>query len=175
LRIISGIYKSRVLKSPSKGGVRPTTDRARETLFNILGNMFDFEGITCIDLFCGTGSFGLECISRGAAKCYFVDTDASLVKKNVELLNAGQKAVIIKKDAASFISGEISNESIDITFADPPYSYKNYEKLISGAKQNKLFFVLEHSGGFKAPGEKKEFLVLEKKIGVSHFTFFDFQ
>jgi len=61
MRIISGIYGRRVLKSPSKGDVRPTTDRAKETLFNILSNKIDFENLVVGDLFCGSGSLGLEC------------------------------------------------------------------------------------------------------------------
>ncbi len=82
MRIISGIYKSRILKPPASNKVRPTSDRAKETLFNVLSNIVDLDGITCIDLFCGTGNLGLESISRGSAKCYFVDTDIKLVLLN---------------------------------------------------------------------------------------------
>ena len=87
MRIISGIFKSRLIKSGKNiKNLRPTTDRSRESLFNILTNHIELNSKTCLDLFCGTGSFGLECISRGAGKVYFVDKRIDIVKKNVDVL-----------------------------------------------------------------------------------------
>ncbi|MFA5405170.1 MAG: RsmD family RNA methyltransferase, partial [Ignavibacteria bacterium] len=126
MRIISGIYKGRTLKSPSvKNDIRPTTDRARETLFNILSNRIDFENKICLDLFCGTGSFGLEFISRGGSKCTFVDSDTKVIKDNVLLLDINERTSIIRNDAIKYLLSCKENK-FDIVFADPPYRYKDY-------------------------------------------------
>ena len=81
MRIISGNYKGTKLSSFDEKNIRPTSDRAKETLFNILNNLMDFEGMKCLDLFCGSGALGLEMISRGAESCVFVDKNIDAVKK----------------------------------------------------------------------------------------------
>lgn len=179
MRIISGKYKGRNLKSPGNSlTVRPTTDRGKETLFNILFNYIDIEGIVVADLFCGTGGIGIEFLSRGAGFCYFVDSDISTVKKNIELLNLNEKFRLLRADVLKFLtnSEEFFKEKglPDIIFADPPYSYKNYEKLIDAVNKLNVFFILEHSGNLPetALDSKK---VLHKKTGIVEFTFFDFK
>lgn len=174
MRIISGIYKGRIIKSPSsKKDIRPTTDRARETLFNILSNRLDFENKICLDLFCGTGSFGLEFISRGGSKSTFVDLDTKVIKENVSLLNLNDNCNIIKNDVVRYISSIIKNK-FDIAFADPPYKYKHYEKFLKEISEFKLLFILEHDKNFVVADDFKNKLFLQKKIGISLFSFFDF-
>lgn len=173
MRIISGIYKSRKLFSPSSDKVRPTSDRAKETLFNILNNRIDFEDISCLDLFCGTGNLGLECISRGASMCYFVDEDTDLVLKNTELLKAGDKSKIYKSDVLAFLKMFVGIKT-DLVFCDPPYSYKHYIELIEKISVMKTILILEHSEKFTAENQFEKNIFLKKKTGTVNFTFFDF-
>ncbi|MCX6165728.1 MAG: RsmD family RNA methyltransferase [Ignavibacteriae bacterium] len=174
MRIISGIYKGRTLKSPSsKIDIRPTTDRARETLFNILSNKIDFENKICLDLFCGTGSFGLEFISRGGRECTFVDFDTRVIKENVSLLNLNGNFNIIRSDAVKYLSSNKKNK-FDIAFADPPYKYGYYGNLLEEISIFKLVFILEHGKNFVVTDDFKNKLFLQKKIGISLFSFFDF-
>lgn len=172
MRIISGIYRSRVLKSPGTNAVRPTSDRAKETLFNMLSNRIDFEGLICMDIFCGAGSLGLESISRGASMCWFVDKDTELVKKNVDMLKANEFSKIIRSDALTFL--ENANENPDLVFCDPPYDYKNYDVLIEKISKLKPMLVLEHSSDFVLNPVFKENVTAVRKIGAVNFTIFDF-
>lgn len=174
MRIISGIYKSRTIKSPGKSdSTRPTTDRARETLFNVLNNIIDFNEVICLDLFCGTGSFGLECISRGAKKAYFVDFNTKIVEKNVEILDAEEKAYIIGYDIFKFLKNDYKGEC-SLVFADPPYSFNKYDELINLLSVFKSYFILEHSDRYKHEGVHLNKIMLNKKVGTSEFTFFKF-
>jgi 16S rRNA (guanine966-N2)-methyltransferase len=175
MRIISGIFKGRILKSPSaKDEVRPTTDRARETLFNILYSRFAFDGKKCLDLFCGTGSFGLEFISRGGLECKFVDLDTRVVKQNIDMLNPDSKCTVIRNDAVKYLTAN-KEEKFDFVFADPPYKFDNYVKLLESVSVISGIFILEHNKYFSVPDEFKNKLFLQKKIGITIFSFFDFK
>jgi len=172
MRIISGKYNRRILISPDSFKVRPTSDRAKETLFNILSCRFDFNGMKVLDLFCGTGNLGLECLSRGAVMCRFVDKDVKLVQKNIELLKA-DNAYAVKSDVMMYLKSQ-GNESFDLVFCDPPYDYENYSALLEEISLMKTILVLEHSEKFKADMKFEKFILLKKKIGTVHFTLFDF-
>jgi len=173
MRIISGIYKSRILKPPVSNKVRPTSDRAKETLFNVLSNTIDLDGITCIDLFCGTGNLGLESISRGAGDCYFVDKDIKLVLKNIEQLKAEDKCIVLRMESIAFLK-KFTGLKVDLIFCDPPYTYNEYNKLFEKIILMKTILVLEHSSKFELKNDFEKFVFLRKKIGTVHFTFFDF-
>ena len=173
MRIISGIYKGRILKSPDSYKVRPTADRAKESLFNILNNRFDFDEMKIADLFCGSGSLGLECISRGASECCFVDKDVKLVTKNVEFLNAGAQSKIIRSDVLEFLKNE-ENTFFDIIFCDPPYDYDRYPELLEKIFLMKTVLILEHSEKFEYDEKFNQYIFLKKKIGTVNFTFYDF-
>ena len=173
MRIISGIYNRRVLISPESDKVRPTSDRAKETLFNMLSVRYDFNGMKILDLFCGTGNLGLESISRGARECEFVDLDIRTVTKNIELLKAGSSCKAVRSDALVFVRAH-SNEQFDLIFCDPPYDHGSYEELLFEISVMKTVLILEHSEKF-IPGKKFEKkIVLRKKIGTVNFTIFDF-
>ncbi len=175
MRIISGAYKSRILISPSSDKVRPTSDRAKETLFNILNNRIDFEDITCMDLFCGTGNLGLECISRGASMCYFADENTDLVRENIKLLKAEDKSKIYKSNVLNFLKS-FNERKTDLIFCDPPYEYNRYTELIGNiiSLQLKTLLILEHSVNFIADKDFEKYVILRKKIGTVNFTFFEF-
>lgn len=119
LRIIGGEWRGRKLRFPDVGGLRPTTDRVRETLFNWLAPVI--HGARCLDLFAGSGALGLEALSRGAAEVQFVDSDRRAVqslKENLELLQASGGRVS-QADALTFLRGEGS--PFDVVFLDPPF------------------------------------------------------
>jgi 16S rRNA (guanine966-N2)-methyltransferase len=173
MRIISGKYKSRLLKAPANTDkIRPTMDRAKETLFNILSNKFDFENLTCLDLFCGTGNLGLECLSRGAKLVYFVDLNTVCTNENVRLLKAEEQSVVIKNDVFRFLR-KPADLKFDLIFADPPYKFTRYDDLIKDILKYKSIFILEHSDSILFSDELKKYLYLQKKISITYFSFFD--
>ena len=116
MRIVSGELGGRRLAAPPGEGVRPTTDRVREALFSILG---DVGGLEVLDLFAGTGALALEALSRGAAAATLVDTDVEPAEANVEALGAGDRCAIVRSDAVRFLRRDPG--SYDLVFCDPPY------------------------------------------------------
>jgi 16S rRNA (guanine966-N2)-methyltransferase len=121
LRIIGGQWRSRQLKFTPAEGLRPTSDRIRETLFNWLAPVTN--GAHCADLFAGSGALGLEALSRGAAHCDFVDTSATAlaqIAKNLTLLDAKALGNCHRQAAKTFI--EQATLPIDILFIDPPFA-----------------------------------------------------
>ncbi|MBZ2169370.1 16S rRNA (guanine(966)-N(2))-methyltransferase RsmD [Marinobacter sp. F4216] len=120
LRIIGGDWRSRKVRFPDAGGVRPTPARTRETLFNWLN--FQVPGSTCLDLFAGSGALGLEALSRGASSTTFVDHTAELVqalRSNLRLLEA-TSAEVICASVDSFLD-QPARQAFDIVFMDPPF------------------------------------------------------
>ena len=119
LRIIGGEWRGRKLSFPDVEGLRPTTDRVRETLFNWLAPVI--HGARCLDLFAGSGALGLEALSRGAAAVSFIDSDrraAQSLKDNLALLKC-ERGTVLQGDALSFLQGE--PVPFDIVFLDPPF------------------------------------------------------
>ena len=119
LRIIGGEWRGRRIRFPGKGGIRPTPDRIRETLFNWL--MAEVPGSRCLDLFAGSGALGLEALSRGAAFATFVERDrenAERLRETAALLAPGRSAVI-HSDALAWLAGLPASH--DIVFLDPPF------------------------------------------------------
>jgi 16S rRNA (guanine966-N2)-methyltransferase len=122
MRITGGIYKNRKLTVPSGNAVRPTSDRMRQSLFNMIhhakwANNFDIENANVLDLFCGSGALGLEALSNGAKHTVFVDTDIISVRHNTEFLD-NTEFQIVKQNAAKFIAHK---SQFDLVFMDPPY------------------------------------------------------
>jgi 16S rRNA (guanine966-N2)-methyltransferase len=120
LRIIGGEWRGRRVRFPGKGGIRPTPDRVRETLFNWL--MAKLPGSRCLDLFAGSGALGLEALSRGAAHVTFVERDrenAAALAATVAALAPGRSAVI-EADALAWLAG--APEAFDVVFLDPPFA-----------------------------------------------------
>lgn len=128
MRIIGGKFRGTALTNVGKGDeaahLRPTTDRVRESLFNILehGDYPSFEGARVLDLFAGTGALGFEALSRGAVSVQFVDDGAkagTLIKQNIRLLNAAHETKLYRRNATRI--GDVRGEPFDIIFLDPPY------------------------------------------------------
>ncbi len=122
MRIISGYLKGRFFNVPQSKFIRPTTDRVRETLFNILNNLIDFEGIEVLDLYSGSGSLGFECISRGAKSVLFVEKNNMIYKnlnENIKSLEIENKCSVVRSEAIVFTRKK-SMKSFDLILADPP-------------------------------------------------------
>lgn len=121
LRIIAGLWRGRKLGFLEREGLRPTTDRVRETLFNWL--QMELSGSRCLDLFAGSGALGFEAASRGASKVVMVDSDSetvNMLRHNIDLLSAQQTEVICG-DAVSFLQS--CDLTFDVVFIDPPYRH----------------------------------------------------
>jgi 16S rRNA (guanine966-N2)-methyltransferase len=123
MRVIAGRLGGRRLKAPKGTATRPTSDRVREALFSMLG---DIEGTSVLDLFAGTGALGIEALSRGARRAAFVERDASVARilsANLEALEISQEAAEVRRtDAlAALRSAQGSKETYDLVFIDPPY------------------------------------------------------
>ncbi|MCX7833856.1 MAG: RsmD family RNA methyltransferase [Ignavibacteria bacterium] len=174
MRIISGAFKKRRILSPNRySKIRPSTDYTRETVFNILSNFIHFEDFKCIDLFCGTGSYGLECLSRGAQFCYFIDIDTKLVTQNISSLNLKDLTTVKKSDALKFLKTFKNYADRFLIFADPPYIYKSYDKLIETISVFNCIFILEHTDNFNS----KNFVIKpmqQKKIGKTNVSIYNF-
>ena len=120
MRIISGSARGRKLKELQGTDTRPTTDKVKESMFNIV--QFDIEGRRVLDLFGGTGQLGIEALSRGAARCTFVDQRreaAALIRENLKLCGLSEQSRVVQGEALAFLSG--CRETFDVILLDPPY------------------------------------------------------
>lgn len=150
MRIIRGKFGRRRFDVPTNISARPTTDFARENIFNVLENYLDFDGITAIDLFAGTGAISLEMVSRGAASVVAVEkapTQFRFIEKVRQQLNCSELTVI-RGDALKYIESTVS--PVDLIFADPPYDMEGFDAvpeliLNSGACGENTIVVVEHS------------------------------
>lgn len=129
MRIVGGEFRGRTLISPKSDATRPTSDRTRESLFNILINRMNFEGLRVLDLFAGTGALGIEALSRGADNCVFVENASSpyaVIRQNIENFNLHGRTKLLKLDATNL--GKNRGDGFDLVFLDPPYSKSLGEK-----------------------------------------------
>lgn len=146
MRIVGGEFRGRSLAAPESQAIRPTSDRVRESLFNILSHAegVDLQDARVLDLFAGTGALGIEALSRGAKFCLFVDDGAEargLIRDNMEAFALNGRSRIFRRDATGLgPSGTMG--AFDIVFADPPYRKGLGEKALQSAAQ----------GGWLRPG-----------------------
>ncbi|NLO70519.1 MAG: 16S rRNA (guanine(966)-N(2))-methyltransferase RsmD [Porphyromonadaceae bacterium] len=176
MRIIGGKFKARRIDVPHTITARPTTDFAKEGLFNLLNNKIDFEGISVLDLFAGTGSVGFEFISRDARSVICVEESkkhVSFIRKTCQLLKI-ENLMVVTGDVFRYISG--TKIKFDLVFADPPYELERLEEIPDLIFKNELLkpeglFVLEHS--IKNNFEKHPRFSSHRKYGNVHFTFFE--
>ena len=117
MRVVAGEFKGRRLTAPRGRDLRPTSDRAREALFSMLG---DVAGLTVLDLYAGTGALGIEAVSRGALAATLVDVGPEPARANVEALGLEDRIVIVAGDALGFLRG--TDRAFDLILCDPPYT-----------------------------------------------------
>ena len=176
MRIISGSHKGKRIQAPKQLSARPTTDMAKEALFNILRNQIYFDEIKVLDLFAGTGNISYEFASRGTTGITAIDRDpksAAFIARTAKDLNFPIKS--IKSDVFSFLKK--TNEKFDIVFADPPYhiGHEDFNKLIELIFERDLLseegmLIVEHSKhtDLSSATNFKE----SRKYGGSRFSFF---
>jgi len=129
MRVVSGIARGRKLKEPAGNGIRPTTDKVKESIFNIV--QFDIEGRRVLDLFAGTGQLGIEALSRGAKNAVFVDSSTEsvkLIRENIKICGFMDIASVYARDALRHLEND---EKYDLIFIDPPYDSKLAAKALS--------------------------------------------
>ena len=175
MRIISGHFKGRRLQVPTNITARPTTDFAKEGLFNLLNNRIDFEGIDVLDLFAGTGSIGIEFISRDAKSVISVEQNerhSAFIRKVCGELKITNLS-LIKTEVFKFI--DTCHSQFDMIFADPPYELEQLAQIPDLIFTKKLLkeeglFVLEHSS--KNNFEQHPHFVDHRNYGNVNFSFF---
>jgi 16S rRNA (guanine(966)-N(2))-methyltransferase RsmD len=176
MRIISGKWGGRRINPPAKmPHTRPTTDIAKEGLFNILQNRMDFEGITTLDLFGGTGSISYELASRGAVDLTIVEKDPIMhgfIKKNIEAIGI-ENAKVLKIEVFNFLN--TCTSSFDFIFAGPPYALGTIDEIPKLIVSKKMinpngFFVLEHTP--RNNYEQFEGFSFVRNYGTTLFSFF---
>jgi len=179
MRVVGGRFRGRTLSAPKSQAIRPTADRLRESLFNILMHAYD-DPITdarVLDLFAGTGALGIEAMSRGAAFTLFVDDGAearALLRGNSEMLGLGGSTKIYRRDATKMGPAEMSPFSL--AFLDPPYGKGLAEKALASAREGgwlapEALVIVEEAAdaGFKPPEGFEE---LERRdYDDTQFTF----
>ena len=183
MRIISGYLKGRKINQPDDINTRPLKDLTKESIFNILqhSNLFsqEFKNSIILDLFSGVGSFGLECLSRGASFVTFIENYNEvlpILKKNISNLNYQNKSLTIEKNVFSALNFKKFKKKFDIIFIDPPYKEENLLPLLKNIITSNM---LNNSGIIVIHRHKKEsekypsiFKVIEeKKYGISKVIF----
>ena len=174
--VITGSARGRRLETPSGDDVRPTTDSVKESVFSII--QFYIEGGVFLDAFAGTGQMGIEALSRGASKAYFLDSSKSsmrVIKKNIELCGFEKNAVTLITDSVSFM--QRTGERFDMVFLDPPYGtgllMKALEAAVDVTKQSGVI-VCEHPREEELPERVGSFLLKKNyrygKIMLSVYT-----
>lgn len=179
MRIISGKYGGRRFETPHNLPARPTTDMAKESLFNILANRMNPEEITALDLFAGTGSISFELVSRGAAKVISVEKgniQQAYIQKIHDMLGLGREHMLLRGDVFRFIKS--CREQFDLIFADPPYDLPEMTVLPQLILDRPLLkeqglLIVEHGkhSDFSSHPHFQEM----RRYGAVHFSFFSKQ
>ena len=184
MRIIAGNFKGIKIFEAFDKNTRPLKDLVKESILNILEHSKDFKinlnNSLVLDLFAGTGSFGLECISRGSAKVYFVENysqSIEILEKNIKKLKCGKKTRIFNEDVFNFFMNEkLNSEKMDLIFLDPPYKEENLKTILESIVKFKL---LKESGLIVLHRHKKtkddignKFIIKKSvKYGISRIKF----
>ena len=159
MRVIAGQLKGSVIRTPEGRSVRPTYDRVRESVFSIVEP--DLEGAAVLDLFSGSGSLGVESLSRGAARVTFVEIDAAVlgvVRENVKRLNVAGRCRLVRADALAALRRGLPGAPFDVVFVDPPYAsglaLQALELLATGAAlSDDALVVVERASADAQPAE----------------------
>ena len=171
MRIIAGDFRGRTLESVRDLSVRPTTDRAKQTIFDILANRIEFDGLDVLDLFAGSGSLGLEALSRGIKSVTFIDKarkSLEVLEKNVASLGCESQCSVYQADVFWYLKN--INRSFDLVFTDPPYKLENIGVLPnaiydSGIVHNGTYVVMEHSRESIIELNEQKYEILRKAFG----------
>ena len=177
MRIIAGALKGKSIVPPASYKARPTTDFAREALFDILSNEYEFDGLKVLDLFGGTGAISFEFVSRGAGHVWCVEMapeNAAFISSAARSLGIAGKVSVVRHNVFDFVP--LCREKFDIVFADPPYALDGLESipdtvLGAGIMHPGAYFILEH--GAEHSFRTHPLFKKEKVYGRVHFSFFE--
>ncbi|MGD0747604.1 MAG: RsmD family RNA methyltransferase [Acidimicrobiales bacterium] len=146
MRVIGGRSRGRRLAAKLPPSVRPTSDRVRESIFDILGSQGGVEGLRVVDLFCGSGALGVEALSRGAASATFVDLDPdalAAVRQNLDAVGLGDEpATLVRASLPGWLRGGGAG-SFDLALCDPPYTFEDWPELLGALRADAV--VMESS------------------------------
>ncbi|MFZ1977277.1 MAG: 16S rRNA (guanine(966)-N(2))-methyltransferase RsmD [Bacteroidota bacterium] len=171
MRIIAGTYRGRILLTVPDLSIRPTTDRVKQTVFDILSNRIDLNGVNILDLFSGSGSLGLEAISRGAMSATFIEKSPkslAVLQKNVDTLGCGGRCTMYQADVFWYLKN--AHRPYDLIFADPPYKLESIGALPnaifqSGVLRNGTYVFMEHSRESAIDLDETKYDILKKPFG----------
>ena len=177
MRIIGGTLKGKTIALPARYAARPTTDFAREALFNILSNEYEFDGLKVLDLFGGTGAVSYEFASRGVGHIWTVEMareNASFIIRETSRLGLSPQITVVRDNVFDFLP--LCKEKFDLVFADPPYALDGLQDIpdkvfAADILHPGAYFILEHGDEHSFTGHpcfKKE-----KVYGRVHFSFFE--
>ena len=134
MRVVAGALRGRKLVAPEGLQVRPTAERVRQATFNALDHRGVVRGARVVDLFAGSGALGIEALSRGAAHVTFVETDKAAlacIRQNLEHVGMSAQATIVRADVARWVRGGSAARTVDLLFADPPYTFEGWPDLLA--------------------------------------------
>jgi 16S rRNA (guanine966-N2)-methyltransferase len=171
MRIIAGDFRGRLLETVQDLSVRPTTDRAKQTIFDILTNRIVFDDLEVLDLFAGSGSLGLEAISRGVKNVTFIEKSRKpleVLQKNVASLGCESQCSVYQADVFWYLKN--LKRSFDLIFVDPPYKLETIGQLPnaiydSGAVRHGSYVVMEHSRESMIGLDEQKYEILKKPFG----------
>ena len=183
MRIISGIFKGKKIFEPKDASTRPLKDLTKESIFNIIVHSnklkIDIKNSFVLDLFSGVGSFGIECISRGAKHVTFIENYNGvlpILKKNLSSLKIDEKYQVIEQNILNGINLKSSINTFDIIFLDPPYKEKNLKKILDNISSEKLMkdngvIIIHRHKNEKGQLSENLKIIEEKKYGISKIIF----
>ena len=171
MRIIAGTFRGRTIRAGKGYSIRPTTDRAKQAIFDVLANRLDFSGIEVLDLFAGTGSLGFEALSRGAARATFVDTSRDsigVLEKNIDALGCRNACRIHPADVFWFLRNTVA--AYDLIFADPPFALPTIGTIPSAIHSSPCtrpgtYVVMEHGRNSDVNFPEGLYEVTQKRFG----------
>ena len=177
MRIVGGKLKGKVIEPPAGFRARPTTDFAKEALFDILDNEYEFDDLKVLDLFGGTGSISYEFLSRGAGHVRCVEMNpqnAAFISQQARKLGLEKRLTVVRHNVFEFLP--LCTEKFDIVFADPPYALEGLEGIPDKVLAQDIihpggYFILEHGAEHSFAGHP--LLKKEKVYGRVHFDFFE--
>ena len=183
MRVIGGKLKGKLIHNPTDNKTRPLKNMVRESIFNILehskNEKIKFKNDIVLDLFSGSGSFGIECLSRGVKKVYFFESykpSIKILKKNIINLELNENSVVIENDVYKISNQDTDNNKIDLIYLDPPFKDKKINNLLENIKnlkiaQEKTLIVIHRNRKLKDSFTKDFKIIREKNYGLSKIIF----
>lgn len=177
MRVISGKYRGRILKTVPDNSVRPATDRVKSAIFNVMQSRVDWSSAAVLDLFAGSGSIGIEAMSRGAVKTVFVEQSRSALQfltQNLTAIGAAKDALVVPGDVFHFLQS--AHKHYDVVFADPPYALDALHDLPNTIFRSKVvaeegYVIIEHPTRFEFQSGPEWETVVHKVYGRTSVSF----